>query len=619
MKNDLLASLNDDQRRPLLNTCGPSLIMAGAGSGKTRVLTHKVAYLILNKRVNPNNILMVTFTNKAAFEMKERIRKLMANGNRQAGGQITNSQMPIAGTFHSLCAKILRIDGERIGFSARFTIYDENDSLDIVKTIMKEKDISPKQTSPRSIHANISQIKNELITPTQYLQYARGYFQEIVADIYPLYQKKLRDNNALDFDDLLFETVRLFNTHEDILGKYQNKFEYILVDEYQDTNTAQYSLTKLLAKRYRNITVVGDASQSIYGWRGANYRNITTFQEDYPDVKVYHLERNYRSTQIILDAAFAVISKNTNHPILKLWTDKEGGETITLYEARNEHDEVEYMISQMNRLMGEDSSLGFSSFVILYRTNAQSRVIEEVFLHLGIPYTLVGGVRFYDRKEVKDVLSYLRVIANPSDSVSAKRIAKLGKKKFEKFMLDLDKYEQNGKTTLEILDQVIKETDYLSLYDENLEEDRMRLENIKELRSVATEFVELTSFLENVSLVEAEYMPDDSPSFKDGKEKNAVTLMTLHAAKGLEFPVVFMVGMEDGLFPHSRTLLDREQLEEERRLCYVGITRAMKKLYLTYASSRLFFGQRTSNVVSQFVLDLPEEIMETSVAAGDFF
>lgn len=611
MNNRFTTSLNTDQRRALLSTDGPNLILAGAGSGKTRVLTHKVAYLIEEKKVNPSNILMVTFTNKASLEMKERISVLLTTQTQ--GGSF---RLPHAGTFHALSAKILRMEGEHIGIPRHFSIFDDKDSLDLIKSVMKDLDISTKQTSPYSVSSTISEIKNELITPLEYKQYAKGYYQETVSTVYTLYQKHLKDNAALDFDDLLFEVVKLFKMETPILGKYQNMFQYILVDEYQDTNTAQYTLTKLLASRYRNITVVGDASQSIYGWRGANYRNITTFQEDYPDVSVFHLEQNYRSTQIILDAAYSVISKNTSHPILKLWTDKSAGEHITLYEARNEHDEVEYFIREMNSMISRDSSLSFSSFVILYRTNAQSRVIEEVFLHTGIPYTLVGGLRFYDRKEVKDILSYLRIISNPKDSVNRKRIEKLGKRRMEHFLLRLQDFEVKDKTTLEILDFILSSSDYLSIYDEANEEDRTRLENIKELRSVATEFPELLSFLENVSLVEHENIPDASRTFND-RASNAVTLMTMHAAKGLEFPIVFIMGMEDGLFPHSRTLLDREQLEEERRLCYVGITRAMKKLYLTYASHRLFFGQHTSNVVSQFILELPQELLKTSVASYD--
>jgi len=415
--------------------------------------------------------------------------------------------------------------------------------------------------------------------------------------------------------------VKLFAKNPDVLSSYQEKFRYVLVDEYQDTNQAQYTLSKLFAGRYRNITVVGDASQSIYAWRGANFRNIVNFKNDFPDVKVFNLEQNYRSTQKILDAAFSVISKNTDHPILKLWTENEKGPSITVYEARDEQDEVNFAIKEMHKIIAEEKNYSYSSFVMLYRTNAQSRTIEEVFLHLGIPYILVGGVRFYERREIKDVISYLRVLVNPKDMVSFKRISKLGKKRLDKFLEFSTEFDISKLTTLEILDKTLEATDYLSLYNKDVEEDLARLENIKEVRSVATEFPAILDFLENISLVEQEYLPQNKPLFSHNKDdrKNAVTLMTLHAVKGLEFPVVFMVGMEEGLFPHARALMDREQLSEERRLCYVGITRAMKKLYITYAARRLYFGQRTSNIVSRFVLDLPSGIVESSLTETDYF
>ncbi len=617
MKNSLLESLNPKQQAVLLTTDGPILILAGAGSGKTRVLTYKVAYLMTEKKVDGSEILMVTFTNKAATEMKERIHKLLSANSQQS---IAN--LPFAGTFHSFCARILRTDGKNIGVGANFVIYDEADTRDAIKEIMKRQDISPKNFSVGGVSATISQIKNELIAPLEYPQYARGYFQETVAGIYIEYQKMLKENRALDFDDILFETVKLFRKDRDILSKYQNKYRYILVDEYQDTNQAQYSLTKLLSGGRRNITVVGDASQSIYAWRGANYRNILNFKEDFPDVKVFNLEQNYRSTQKILDAAFSVISKNVNHPILKLWTQNESGDNIGLYEARSEQDEAEFIIREMNKLMLENKNLPYSSFVILYRTNAQSRVLEEVFLHQGIPYILVGGVRFYERKEIKDVISYLRLLVNPKDMVSYKRVEKLGKKRLENFLEFAHNFMVIKYSSLEILDKTLEATDYLSLFNKEDEEDMTRLENIKELRSVATEFIVLSDFLENISLVEREYLPANRPGFEwvnKKDNKNAVTLMTMHAAKGLEFSVVFMVGMEEGLFPHSRSLMDKEQMEEERRLCYVALTRAKIKLYLTYATRRLYFGQRTSNVVSRFILDLPAEILTSLRTEYDLF
>ncbi|KKW10886.1 MAG: ATP-dependent DNA helicase PcrA, DNA helicase II / ATP-dependent DNA helicase PcrA [Microgenomates group bacterium GW2011_GWC1_49_7] len=603
MSTTLLNDLNSDQLKAVQYTDGPVLILAGAGSGKTRVLTYRVAYLIAEKHIHPENILMLTFTNKAANEMKERIKKL-----------IHTSSLPFAGTFHSLCVKILRIDGKHIGIPDDFVIYDEQDQLDAMKDAMKTLDISAKNLpagkagfNPGAVLHTISEAKNELISATEYPQYARGYFQETVAAVYVQYQKTLADSHALDFDDLLTKTVELFVKHKDIAAKYQEKYHYVLIDEYQDTNRAQYVLSKLLSARYRNICVVGDASQSIYRWRGADFRNIINFKKDYPDVVEFHLERNYRSTQTILDAAYGVISKNTSHPILKLWTDNHGGERILLYEARNEHDEATFLVQtilQANR--------PFADFAILYRTNAQSRVVEEAFLHAGIPYVLVGGTRFYERKEIKDVLAYLRLIANPKDMVSYKRVEKLGKGRLDKFLAFDETVRKDAKlislTTLELLDATLSATSYLELYDANVEEEAYRLENIKELRSVATEFPVLKEFLETVALMETQ----ESKKVRPGE--HGVTLMTMHAAKGLEFAIVFMIGMEEGLFPHARSLTDRQELEEERRLCYVGITRAKEKLYVTYANRRLFFGQRTQNMISRFIADIPQHVLDVNVS-----
>ncbi len=598
--SDLLKGLNKEQTEAVVHTEGPILILAGAGSGKTRVLTYKVLYLIQEKGVSPINILAITFTNKAANEMKERAKKLVSNS-------------PTVSTFHALCAKILRIDGGVMGLSSKFLIYDESDQLDAIKEAMVKQDISIKHFSPRAVLTTISEAKNELISATEYPQFARGFFQETVAKIYIGYQKILRDNQALDFDDLLMEVVRLFQKDEETLKKYQNKFRYILVDEYQDTNHAQYVLTKMLGGKWNNICVVGDFSQSIYMWRGADFKNLMNFKRDFPQVAIFHLEQNYRSTQKILDAAFAVISKNTSHPILKLWTENNAGEHITLYQARSEQDEANYIVDQISQISAQTSKLKHSDFAVLYRTNAQSRAIEEIFLHRGMPYVLVGGTRFYDRKEVKDVLAYLRLLANPKDMVSYKRIEKLGKGRLGKFLNFQQRFNdlnhQSKLTTIEILDRVVAAVDYLSLYDEHDEEDRQRLENIKELRSVALEFPDITQFLENVALVEQEYLPDHP--VRNGEKKDAVILMTLHGAKGLEFSVVFMTGMEEGLFPHSRSLLEEAELEEERRLCYVGMTRAKEKLYLTFATRRLFFGKRTSNVASRFLFDLPTHLVHS--------
>ena len=598
MNDEFLKELNPEQKKAVLEINGPMIILAGAGSGKTKVITSKVTYLI-SHGVSPDNILSVTFTNKAANEMKERIEKAIIKLEERAA-------KPTITTFHSLCAKILRIEALKINLLNNFLIYDEQEQIDVIKEAIKVLNLSPKEYKPSSILANISEAKNELINEEQYKSLARGNFQTKVAQVYPVYQKILRENNAVDFDDLLNKVVELFKNSHEVLEKYQDKFKYILIDEYQDTNKAQYVLTKLLAEKNNNICVVGDFSQSIYSWRGADFQNLIRFKDDFKNVKTFKLSQNYRSTQKILDAASSVISKNTSHPVLELWTENPKGEDIIIYEARNEHEEGEYIISQVNDIKERNSEIKFYDFAVLYRTNAQSRVIEEVFLHQSIPYVLIGGTRFYERKEVKDILAYLKVLSNEKDMVSFKRLMKLGKGRLKKFLDFQEKYIE--KETIKILDEVLKETDYLSLYDEKDEEDRQRLENIKELRSVAIEFPKLGEFLENVSLVEQEYLPDH-PKEEKGKKKDAVHLMTLHAAKGLEFSVVFMVGMEEGLFPHSRSLMDKNELEEERRLCYVGITRAKKKLFLTYARRRLFFGQRTNNMVSRFILELPEMIL----------
>lgn len=600
MDKDFLNNLNEEQKKAVINTEGPMIILAGAGSGKTRVITYKVLYLI-QKGIDPTNILAVTFTNKAANEMKERIQKSLTNSSSQ----------PLVTTFHSLCARILRIEGRHIGISQKFVIYDTQDQIDVIKEAMGKLGLSTRDYKPSSVLATISQAKNELIDEKSYKNIAQGYFQETVASIYTVYQKILRENDALDFDDLLVSAILLFTTNPSVLEKYQNRFRYILIDEYQDTNRAQYYLAKLLALKWRNICVVGDFSQSIYSWRGADFTNLTKFKQDFKNTKTFSLSQNYRSTQKILDAATAVITKNTSHPILTLWTKNPPGEEVSTYEARNEHNEAEFIISQL-------PSLRFSDVAVLYRTNAQSRVLEEVLLRYSVPYVLIGGTRFYERKEIKDVLSYLRLLENEKDMISYKRIEKLGKERLKRFIEYQSSFTKDSdKTTIEIMDSVLKKADYFSLYDEKDEENRQRLENIKELRSVAIEFPELTQFLENVALVEQEYLPDH-PSVSSGQAQNgeknppaggAITLMTLHAAKGLEFPVVFMVGMEEGLFPHSRALMDKNELEEERRLCYVGMTRAKQKLFLTYARRRLFFGQRSSNTVSRFVLDLPENLI----------
>lgn len=602
--------LNSEQQAAVKRADGPTIILAGAGSGKTRVLVHKVLYLTLVKSVNPANILMVTFTNKAAGEMKERIQKTFQEHKKELG----STTMPVVGTFHSLCVRILRRDGTHIGISPNFQIFDTQDQIDTIKEAYETLDIEQKTIKPKAVLNTISQAKNQMIDDEMYINFARGYFQEVVAKIYPIYQKLLREKSALDFDDLLSETIRLLKNNPEILSQYQEQFHYVLVDEYQDTNGAQYLLTKLLGGKYRNICVVGDFSQSIYSFRGADFRNLEKFKIDFPETITFPLSQNYRSTQNILDAAFAVISNNTTHPVLSLWTDNSMGEDITIHEAYNEHNEAEFIIQTILKMQEKNSSFSFSDVAVLYRMNAQSRSIEETFLHNSIPYMLVGGTRFYERKEVKDVLSYLSYLSNQKNTTALKRITKIGKKRLALFEKYLAEYNENNysekKHTIEILDEVLKKTEYLLLYDPEDPDDRPRLENIKELRSVAFEFPQLPNFLENVALVEQEYMPD-RPNLS-GKP-DAVTLMTLHAAKGLEFKMVFLVGMEEGLFPHSQALLDTSELEEERRLCYVGITRAKEHLFLTFAKRRLFFGQVTNNSVSRFIYELPKDVLAKNI------
>jgi DNA helicase-2/ATP-dependent DNA helicase PcrA len=456
----------------------------------------------------------------------------------------------------------------------------------------------------------ISGAKNELITPREYAEMAWGKYQKKAARVYPRYQRLLREAGALDFDDLLVKVVELLKKAPKIMEKYQRRFRYVLVDEYQDTNRAQYVLTKLLCGGYRNLMAVGDFSQSIYSWRGADFRNLNLLKKDFPELKVVNLERNYRSTQKILDGAHAVISKNREHPVLKLWTKGEKGEVIGVVEVRSELEEARYVVDKVSEAVaGNGVSPG--EFAVLYRTNAQSRVLEEAMLHAGMPYVLVGGVRFYQRREVKDVISYLRLVANQADRVSEERIMKLGKRRWEKFVAWREGVGVSEKATLELMDEALRAAGYLTRYNMEDEEDLARLENIKELRSVAERFPELTQFLEQVALVEQEAVKS-----LDG-EKKAVVLMTLHAAKGLEFERVFMVGMEEGLFPHSRSLLDNSKLEEERRLCYVGMTRAKSKLTLTHTRRRLYFGQRGNNMVSRFVQEIPEEL--TGRVGGGFY
>jgi len=597
---DYLDGLNIEQRQAVEHLGSPLLIMAGAGSGKTKTLTYKAAYLIHSGMISPGQLLMVTFTNKAAGEMKERLFK------------VVGMRVPNVGTFHSMSARILRTDSQAAGLSRDFVIYDDGDQEALVKEILGNMQTDPKRFKPRSLMGAISSAKQEMVTGEQYQSMARGPFQEVAAEVYTKYQKQLKAYGAVDFDDLLNLTVRLLQENPSILDKYQESFKYIFVDEYQDTNTAQYLFTTLLAKKYKQLTVVGDASQSIYRWRGADYRNMAKLKKEYPDLTEIKLSRNYRSTQNILDAAYGVIGNNKNHPILSLWTEEGAGEKITLIEAYSGSDEASRIVAEIQRLVG-GSTRGstptkWNDISLLYRTNAQSRSIEEGFIRAGIPYVLIGGTKFYERKEIKDLLSYLRVVLNPKDMISYRRVEKLGKRKLAQVLT------LRPSNPSQLLEEIIKASQFLEQFDEKVEEDLSRIENIKELQSVASEFDDLSQFLENVALVQAEYY--EGEKLGKGDKRDAVTLMTLHAAKGLEFPIVFLIGMEEGLFPHSRSLMEIEEMEEERRLAYVGITRAKYKLYMSWAKQRVIWGNLGAQNRSRFIDEISPDLFESSVSSS---
>ena len=639
--NPIFDTLNDRQCEAVKHTEGPLLITAGAGSGKTKVLTCRIAHL-LELGVAPYRILAITFTNKAAKEMKERVTNLV-------GAQADSIWLS---TFHSFCAKLLRfeVDGFH-GYTRNFTIYDSSDQLVLVKDCLKKLNLDDKQFMPRSVLGTISSAKNVLMDAKAFAAKASDFYEQKVADVYALYQEKLRENNAVDFDDLLFLAVRLLQEKEDVREKYQSRFQYILVDEYQDTNHAQYALTKILAARWRNICVVGDADQSIYAWRGADIRNIIDFTRDYPDAASIKLEQNYRSTKTILHAANAVIDNNESRPKKTLWTENPAGNKIIHYQAQTEHDEADYIAGVIyNR--HEISHEPYGDMAILFRTNAQSRVLEEKLMRYAIPYTMVGGTKFYDRKEIKDVLAYLRLLYNPEDSLSLTRIINVPKRNigattmehvaayaeeqgislfealsstdeipvtkrartslenFAAMIFDLLN-DIEGKDVLSLIETVIKQTGYGDMLDKEAEHDpqgESRKENVGEFLSVAKDYMDsnpdgnLQDFLENVALV------SDVDDFESSDSK--VTLMTLHAAKGLEFPVVFLTGLDEGLFPHSRTLLDPAQVEEERRLAYVGITRAERQLYVTNATTRTMYGRISAYMPSRFLAEIPPQLME---------
>ncbi|BAM46579.1 ATP-dependent DNA helicase PcrA [Amphibacillus xylanus NBRC 15112] len=638
----LLKGLNNRQQEAVRHTDGPLLVMAGAGSGKTRVLTHRIAYLLDEKDVSPRNILAITFTNKAAREMKDRVTNLIGP---------EADQMWVS-TFHSMCVRILRRDADKIGINRNFTIFDTADQLTVIKNVLKERNIDPKKYQPRSFLAGISSAKNKLQTPDQYQKVAGDYFHKMVADVYQDYQTTLLRNHSMDFDDLIMQTALLFKRAPEVLEYYQRRFQYIHVDEYQDTNYAQYDLVKKLAEKYQNLCVVGDSDQSIYRWRGADIKNILSFEKDYPNATVVFLEQNYRSTESILNAANAVIKNNPDHKEKKLWTDQAGGSKLKYYKAQTERYESLYVAEQIEKYIHEQR-FNYRDIAILYRTNAQSRVIEETFVKANIPYQMVGGTKFYDRKEIKDILAYLRLISNPDDDVSFVRIVNepkrgIGATTIEKLqnyataneislftaikeidfvglgaratkslaefgeMVSNWIQQQEFLTATDMVEQVLKKSGYEEMLEnERTIEAKTRLENINEFKSVTKHFEKnsddqtLLAFLTDLALISDIDSMDDDP-FADNK----VTMMTLHAAKGLEFPVVFLVGMEEGIFPHSRSAMDDEEMAEERRLAYVGITRAEKELHLTHAVTRTLYGETKWNNMSRFIREIPEELLD---------
>ncbi|TXK71741.1 DNA helicase PcrA [Paenibacillus sp. N3.4] len=646
---DAIKRLNPQQRKAVEAVDGPLLIMAGAGSGKTRVLTHRIAYLIGTRKAAPWSILALTFTNKAAREMQDRVGKLVGG----SGNDIWVS------TFHSMCVRMLRRDITRIGFTSNFTILDSGDQLSVIRTCCKELNIDTKKYEPKTFQAAISTAKNELISPKQFEDKIGDYFDGLTSKIYTLYQKKLRSNNSLDFDDLIMATIHLFKEVPEVLDFYQNKFQYIHVDEYQDTNRAQYMLCQMIAAKHKRICVVGDSDQSIYRWRGADISNILNFEKDYPNATSILLEQNYRSTSNILQAANKVIANNTGRKPKNLWTDKEGGVGIKLYQADSEYEEGYFVTNEINK--NKSNGKKFGHHAILYRTNAQSRVIEEILIKSDIPYTIVGGVKFYDRKEIKDILAYLRLISNPDDDISLSRIVNVPKRGIGDTTMDkvadmagrrgislyamleeVDSLEINSKAKhaladfREMIDNLNRMVEYLSVTEltekilemsqyrlemqrENTIESKARLENIDEFLSVTMEFEKrnedksLISFLTDLALIaDIDTLDKD----KSEEEQDAVVLMTMHSAKGLEFPVVFIIGMEEGVFPHSRAFADNEELEEERRLAYVGITRAEQELFLTCARMRTLFGRTAANSPSRFLQEIPKELLENVSMGG---
>jgi len=644
LKEDLLTGLNKEQKEAVQHTEGPLLIMAGAGSGKTRVLTHRIAYLIKEKSVAPRNILAITFTNKAAREMKSRVSRLVG----------PEGDYMWVSTFHSMCVRILRRDIDRIGYNSNFTILDSSDQLSVIKQVLRNLNIDTKQFEPRAMLNRISGAKNELITPEKFSEHVGNFYDRQVAQVYDAYQKMLRKNQSLDFDDLIMETIHLFKRVPEVLEYYQRRFQYIHVDEYQDTNHAQYYLVKQLATRFQNICVVGDSDQSIYRWRGANIENILTFEKDYPTTRTILLEQNYRSTKSILDAANHVIEHNTGRKPKKLWTDNPNGNKINYYQGATEQEEALFITDKIQELIREE---GYTpgDMAILYRTNAQSRAIEDTLMKSGVSYQMVGGTKFYDRKEIKDLIAYLRLIMNPNDDLSFERVVNepkrgIGKTSVERLRAyaaanDISFYQavkevdftgvskraanaladfgelvktlsqqQEFLTATDMVEAVLKRSGYEEyLENERTIEAQSRLENLEEFMTVTKDFEEkneddktLIAFLTDLALVaDIDQVDEEDP---DQEEK--ITLMTLHAAKGLEFPVIFLIGMEENVFPHSRSMFEEEEMEEERRLAYVGITRAEKQLYVTHAKMRTLFGRTNMNPISRFINEIPQDLID---------
>ncbi len=644
LKEDILKGLNPEQLRAVETIEGPLLIQAGAGSGKTKTLTHRIAFIIASLKATPYNILAVTFTNKAAKEMRERVATLLGDDSNN------RSFMPYMGTFHSICVKLLRQDGDHIGVPNNFIIFDEDDRVSAIKRASKQLMIDEKSFPARGLSSAIGSAKNVMLTPSTYSATANSPTQKTAADVYPIYEKILKENNALDFDDLILSTVKLLKTKKEIREKWQAQFRYIMIDEYQDTNEAQYQLVKLLTSESKNIAVVGDDWQSVYSWRGADFRNILNFEKDYPKCAIIKLEQNYRSSKAILDAAHAVITKNQQRSEKNLWTDKAEGMPVQILQVNSERLEGEAIVRRIR--MAIDRGLRkYQDFSVLYRTNAQSRSIEEALVHYGIPYKIVGGTRFYDRKEIRDLIAYLRLIYQPEDRISFDRIVNLparglGAKSLQSFNTWLIEEKlslssglaqiqnctyltEKAKKSLNevgdiiatlhgrideltpsvILDTLIRRINYLDYLNDKTLMGESRQENVKELLSVTEEYAELgmSGFLEEISLI--------SDLDQADMTNDSVTLMTLHAAKGLEFPVVFMTGMEETIFPHSRALYDQSDMEEERRLCYVGMTRAREELYLIFANSRLLYGGLQHNPPSRFLSEIDSE---TTIEGGFF-